>query len=449
MLRLFTAHGAYQYDPQRADVRDPKGRPVAVTPWLPETLDTYLDMIGCRNPAHKSPYPNLVYLVLGHGCNHSCEYCMQKDFARKEMPHDAGAFLAKVRRNKSLFSEVGHFLFWGGEPLLYFEQLREIVLCLRREALVPPWCKFVLNSNGTLLTPQMAAFFHEQDIRLIISHDGPGQALRCRDPLDETNPVSRKLMLAMAARRDTNFLLTSTIHTANPSRRELLRTFGATFGQDFDFPLYAFSLFFVNNASLGVNPYLSNPLESFSREITEYAEGVAERFFDFHLLASKYLYRLAYQHHNMLETYESNYDVSNLKRLRMNMDGELTAFHIGDFSPAYLMGTIDSILDLTLPQGRFMGGCEAVRARCANCPVLPLCAGGECYIAPHLEEQDCLSKFLHYLPMWLYMTAVYVLKTPITDVRIEGDFRHAGLLAACLASDTYQMLARQPGGNRC
>ena len=54
-------------------------------------------------------------------------------------------------------------MFHGGEPLLRFGLLKEIVACARSEAGSPERVRFALQTNGVLMTDEIVAFLEAHD----------------------------------------------------------------------------------------------------------------------------------------------------------------------------------------------------------------------------------------------------------------------------------------------
>ncbi|WP_049573148.1 radical SAM protein [Streptomyces sp. SBT349] len=119
-------------------------------------------------------------------CNIRCTYCYYGGAYPGTRPHQTASPAAPmVKAAIDLFVTGEERLepaqravyFFGGEPLLAFDQLREAVLALeerkrevgaRMENLVVQ-----VNSNGMLLTPEIVDFLVEHDIYLNLSVDGP------------------------------------------------------------------------------------------------------------------------------------------------------------------------------------------------------------------------------------------------------------------------------------
>ncbi|MEU0136328.1 radical SAM protein [Streptomyces sp. NPDC006296] len=119
-------------------------------------------------------------------CNIRCTYCYYGGAYPGTRPHQtASAGTDTVRAAIDLFVTGEERLepaqravyFFGGEPLLAFDRLKEAVLALeerKREVGSQPENLIVqVNSNGMLLTPDIVDFLVEHDIYLNISVDGP------------------------------------------------------------------------------------------------------------------------------------------------------------------------------------------------------------------------------------------------------------------------------------
>jgi uncharacterized protein len=138
---------------------------------------------------HKSNTPVALRILLGHACNYSCSFCMQKDIGNpSERPLNifTGQFLRQVTENLDL-SKLERVELWGGEPFLYWKDMMKIMKGLDREGLV-----YYMSTNGSALLPKHLEFFLtlKAKVSFSISHDGPGQeALRGADILEKKGPM--------------------------------------------------------------------------------------------------------------------------------------------------------------------------------------------------------------------------------------------------------------------
>jgi uncharacterized protein len=111
-------------------------------------------------------------LHLSDQCNLRCSYCWIKPGESPAVmtPEIAGAAL-------SMFPDDGRDLriaFFGGEPLLHYHLLKDIVARAKDWA-VRKNCRplFHVTTNGTLVRREIARFLADQDFSIIVSCDGP------------------------------------------------------------------------------------------------------------------------------------------------------------------------------------------------------------------------------------------------------------------------------------
>ena len=111
---------------------------------------------------------------MGHACNYSCGYCMQKDIGNpNERPENfwLEPFIESVKNNLDL-QNLERIELWGGEPFLYWNDMVPIM-----KYLDAPNRHFFISTNGSALRQKHVDFFKtlQATILMGISHDGPGQ----------------------------------------------------------------------------------------------------------------------------------------------------------------------------------------------------------------------------------------------------------------------------------
>jgi uncharacterized protein len=174
----------------------------------PNPVNTNLDfdMVGTRQ---KRNDPYWLRIQLGHECNYSCSYCLQKDLG----------FLSKPTKNKPAFNpeafaglstaNLSRIDLWGGEPLLYWDTICQIIEHYDR-----PGLEFFISTNGSLLKAHHAEYFaaRQSKICLGISHDGPMQTtLRGKEWLHRDPGVLKSL-----TEQGISWSFNPTISTQNP-----------------------------------------------------------------------------------------------------------------------------------------------------------------------------------------------------------------------------------------
>ncbi len=119
---------------------------------------------------------NSVLFNLTHNCNLACKYCIMDMPDLKEGYKNLAKTVDKdlVPRVVDFVRSVAlpgtNFSFFGGEPLLAFDRLKETVEYA--EARYPGWFHFNIITNGTLLRGEMCEFFKKHKVSFLFSIDG-------------------------------------------------------------------------------------------------------------------------------------------------------------------------------------------------------------------------------------------------------------------------------------
>ena len=115
---------------------------------------------------------NKVFIVLGNQCNLNCKYCLQKPLIENQLyniiNNDIYDFLCETAyENKNHTLDI---CFYGGEPTLYFNNIKEIVLELEKRNTVN--FNYGIITNGKAITDDMIFFFNKYNFNVTISWDG-------------------------------------------------------------------------------------------------------------------------------------------------------------------------------------------------------------------------------------------------------------------------------------
>lgn len=121
-----------------------------------------------------------VYLLLGPACNMSCRHCTQTPIKNcldlspqgKELSQEVKDFIVKWSKSPWKYGEHNprRFYFWGGEPLLYWQTVKKLVLEFESLGVNVSYRIF---SNGLLLNDEIVEFCNAHDIWFIMSYDAP------------------------------------------------------------------------------------------------------------------------------------------------------------------------------------------------------------------------------------------------------------------------------------
>lgn len=123
-------------------------------------------------PRDRSLNINSFYLIISQNCNMGCTYC----FANKGMYYKAGLMSKKTAKDAlSLFNDISssdcEITFFGGEPLLNFDVIRETVN-YAKELFKGRTVGFGLVTNGTIISNEIIEFFKKNGFMVQVSVDG-------------------------------------------------------------------------------------------------------------------------------------------------------------------------------------------------------------------------------------------------------------------------------------
>ena len=112
-----------------------------------------------------------IYLMMGDGCNLACRYCIQgKNQKRTEnLPTKINPSIYNFIRSIAYDNNNSrlNLLFYGGEPLLYWNNIKDIIEKTRSLKI-----HYSIITNGKLITEEIIDFFNKNNVNLIISWDG-------------------------------------------------------------------------------------------------------------------------------------------------------------------------------------------------------------------------------------------------------------------------------------
>jgi uncharacterized protein len=143
-----------------------------------------------------------VTLSLTHRCNLVCRYCYSGRAFKKDMSIATAREIVDFAMDITPPGQRIEFGFFGGEPLLKFDLIKEVTNYIReKERETRGSVSLNITTNGTLLTPSILDFFREEKVNLCISIDGPAYVHdlnRCyHDGRGSFGEVVRALRLAV------------------------------------------------------------------------------------------------------------------------------------------------------------------------------------------------------------------------------------------------------------
>lgn len=186
-FKLTNLNEIFYYENETHSVFDSLGN-ILTLPAL-EHESYYTEEAEKHGVLHKDNSPVTLRILLGHACNYSCGYCMQKDIGNpNERPesYHLEPFIESIHAHLDL-SKLTRVELWGGEPFLYWKDMMRIMTFLDSDSM-----EYFISTNGSPLSQKHVDFFKtlKSRISIVISHDGPGQeSLRGDDILKNPKKV--------------------------------------------------------------------------------------------------------------------------------------------------------------------------------------------------------------------------------------------------------------------
>lgn len=160
----------------------------------------------CSCKGDKPAQLRAVCLNISHDCNLRCRYCFAENGSfggeRSIMSADTARKAVDFLIEKSGDAPVLEIYFFGGEPLMNFDVIKDTVAYVhRREEETGKTFRFSLTTNGTLLNDEITEFINREIHGVVLSADGRkrvNDSVRCRTDgtgtYDEIIPKFRKLI---------------------------------------------------------------------------------------------------------------------------------------------------------------------------------------------------------------------------------------------------------------
>ena len=414
-MRMDHPDGSFRYmfyDTETSSVTDEKGNELEITlPFeLPrpviaardEGQDWSLpkhtgDFVSKDTPIGKERFSiKTVKLQIGMACNYNCEYCLQKRDNTETLGGVPGDVTPLVSGFSQWLSKTDGrgivFEIRGGEPLVYWKTLKPLIEQTRT---LYPAAMLLITTNGSLLDMEKARWLIKHRVVVHVSHDGPGQAVRGKDPLKE--PASRKAILHLLQEHKDSFMFCAMLNRKNQRRQAIVDYFTAETGQKdlaigegFFVDIYDQSNFDMVLDGTDAIFYRCMALHDMQHGVIENFPIIQNKLVDF--------LRSLKEKRPLSETGQKC-GLDRPDRIAIDMKGNVLTCqnvpvtgqtqsglshkigHISDF---------DSIRLNTATHWRH-------REKCPKCPVVHLCRGGCMYIEGEAFEASCQNTYNDFI----------------------------------------------------
>lgn len=331
-------------------------------------------------------------LHVAHDCNLKCKYCFaaQGNFKgeRTLMDLETGKksleFLAKNSGNRRNL-EVD---FFGGEPLMNFEVVKELVYYGRElEKIYNKNFRFTITTNGVLLTDDKIDFINEHMDNVVLSLDGRKEindfirpTLNEKGSFDIIVPKFKKLI---DSRGEKDYYIRGTFTKFNKDFRKDLKEF-----YDLGFK------------KVSIEPVVTDPDEPYAlteedlEEILKEYEEFSKEYIDIRKEDKEFLF-----FHYMIDLSQGPCVVKRLvgcgagsEYIAVTPEGDIYPCHQFVGEKEFLLGTLDEgITNLEL-RDNFKCANVLNKTECESCFAKYYCSGG-CHANAYFNNGDFLKPY--------------------------------------------------------
>lgn len=348
----------------------------------------------------KNKKPSKVKFYLGSACNYRCSYCRQWTHESTVVTHSDAEItdITNEIKRVSDMSKPGYKIqFWGGEPLLYMEDIIHITEKL------PPNTRYHFISNGSLIDKEICDWLLKTNSQFTFSYDGPGQIRRGRNPLDDATVRECLLKLAHNKRDREAFMVSSVLTDKNMDIYELYNHHAAIFGDDVVMSKMELAIPYNDHAGAVANNTLKD--HDLIEKLFEGLVKLDKEDKVTHIRGFEIAFKTFYgQHENpdfCIDFCEPKCGTANEKSVCFGWDKQIV--------PCQVFGGTDTIIgqlkdypilsEPYLPMTmRNIPGCD-----CKNCLVVSLCRG----LCPWLDQRfvttNCKNKYIFYHAIMKYI----------------------------------------------
>jgi uncharacterized protein len=360
---------------------------------------------GQKEYAKSEPLPEsfplqTIVLNVTNQCNLSCQYCYEFGEDKVATPEGKPKFMAWETAKSSvdyLFAESQgrksvHITFFGGETLMNFPLLKQVVTYARSQAQeLKVNIDFSLTTNATLLSPTIIEYLAENAIGVTVSMDGP------KEMQDKFRVFSNgRGSYDIIKPKVQNLLAT---HKTRPIAARVTMTSGAMDVKK----IYQHLKHELGFYEVGFAPVTTSPDRLYS--INEPGmDSVLEQFCE---LADEYLdFALRGEHHgfsNVSDTLSELHQGVNkslpcgagLGMVGVGPSGDIAPCHRFVDSDQHVLGNVTTGIDKEKQNDFLSRGNIDTKYDCHECWARPLCAGG-CHHEAFVRYGDTGHANLHY-----------------------------------------------------
>jgi len=351
------------------------------------------------NPPADFPLQSLVMNITNQ-CNLSCTYCYEFGADKIATPEGKAKYMdmetARASVDFLLAQSTGrqgvHITFFGGETLMNFPLLKDVVAYAKEKASAQGRSvDFSLTTNATLLTPAIISFLSENEIGVTVSMDGP----------PELQDKRRVFKNGKGSYKTIEPRIRALI--ANHRTRAITARVTLTDGVTDVLRIYKHLKHDIGFAEVGFAPVTTTTKQEYSIEDQD-MDSVLEQF---QTLAEEWLeYALRGEMHgfsNVSDTIgeliqgvnKSHPCGAGLGLVGVGPSGDIAPCHRFADADSHTLGHISTGIDRQKQSDFLTRGHINAKYDCQTCWARPLCAGG-CHHEAFVRYGDTGHANLHY-----------------------------------------------------
>jgi uncharacterized protein len=389
----------YHYNNHTSEILDHLMKPIETTPQVRQTYSTTpFPAVSKNTPLTKNNIETLK-IQLGLSCNYSCEYCSQRFVPHVDESNNK--YVTKFIDNLDKWIETPpkEIEFWGGEPFVYYKIMKPLAEALRKKY---PDARFLVITNGSMITDDISDWLYEMDFRVGLSHDGPGQVVRGPDPFDDLE--QREILLRFIKRFSDarRFSINSMIHRENLSRSEIVDHFQNLFGDDFNFGIGEGSFIDTYDEGGEANALQSAEEHYAFRNLTM-MELMGEKINRFHVTRQRISEWInSFGNKRPSHVLGQKCGMDDPQTIAVDLRGNvLTCQNVSAVSTApnknpHLIGHVSKLENVKLNTATHW----KFRKDCNDCPLLQMCKGSCMFLEGEHFKISCDSAYSDHLPFF-------------------------------------------------
>jgi len=340
-------------------------------------------------------YGYCVQCVMGYSCNCNCKYCYQGEVKRKDIQGLPVKELANALNNHFNYTmnKLWRFEFCGGEPLMYFNQIKELHKELQSNEYKPS--EYMITTNGILLTKEITEWLVENKIITTISYDGEGQKeMRGNDLLN-----NREIVALLRQLHEHNLLYFNiVISNKNDDINRSLNKIQALLGYD-DFLINSMRIVRIRSKESTSCALSDSQLKKYVNDVCNYAMQDGSRWRILRLRAYTFLSNLNNPVNGTVVT--NGCTIANPMVVTMDIAGNILRCYHSEASYEY-KGIKNKIGHISKSKHyeiqKELNDKVMLLPDCKECLVKALCFGGCVFCDDNIRKINCTHEYHTVLP---------------------------------------------------